>query len=525
MLYFKRSLIKRSLITLLAICAIALPLCIFTVAADTTPNCDVCTSGCSACPPVVETSDGRTVVLTDVGQAHDEWTAAEGYLDDALDQMHDLKHDLEAIDKAIAGDTSGLEDLLTSMTALAIAGRRPDIGATVLLIKTLLTDIEAGRKKYDLELQRIDKYAEIKSKNQEITDKYSDRDKFHSALSQLEGFTRNKQNTGELNDMLVAVPQISVACIGCGDWYYDNNHFEFFSGQIHNFKRGIGVPLSALTSKATSHKVSCLGCGDEYYSCRPKEVEEHQVLYCQKEIVYGGLLNKVLINVCGNPYRNCDDPPKKQIHWWFPVYSYGVSSGGFYVSWISGYTGTPTKCGKGATEPPNVSVFGPNGVGWHESDIDATPNCDQCLDGSEDCPGADTNHNNFNGGTNGNNGANTYTPEPTPAPTPTPTPPSVSLAPSSSSPTYYSATAGDNHNANLTLGAAASSVSWYVQAPGQASPQLIWSGSVSKTSDLSYWFPTGVTGDYVISVSGTWASDSSTFTDSYTVNVGSPPPE
>ncbi|MDE0396207.1 MAG: hypothetical protein OXL96_00225 [Candidatus Poribacteria bacterium] len=119
----------------------------------------------------------------------------------------------------------------------------------------------------------------------------------------------------------------------------------------------------------------------------------------------------------------------------------------------------------------------------------------------------------------------TSTPTPTPAPAPAPAPPSVSLAPSSFSPTFYTAINGDNHYATLTLGAAASSVSWYVQEPGQASPKLIWSGSVTTISDLSYWFPTGVTGDYVISVSGTWASDGSTFTASYTVWVGSPPPE
>ncbi len=417
MLYF-----KRSLLTLLAICVIALPICIFTVAADTTPNCDVCTSGCSACPPIVETSDGRTVILTDVKQAHDEWNTYEEYLDDALDQMHNLEHELEALDKAIAGNRSGLDDLLTSLTALALAGKRPDIGMTVLFVRKLLDDFEHNINTYDLGLQRISKYSEIDSKNQEIADRYSDRDKFHSALSQLEGFERDKQNTGDLTDMQVSIPMLAAACPGCQEWWYDSIYIEYYSGVTMNGKYGTGVPLSFIVSNATSHQTTCGGCGDPYYTCRPKEVEAHQVLYCRKEIVYGGLLNKVVINVCGNPYRNCDDPPKKQIHWWLPNYGYNINSEGLYVAYISGYSGTPTKCGKGETQPPNVSIFGPNGVGFHESDIDKTPNCDQCVDGSEDCPGADTNHNNFNnnGGTNGNNVGNTYTPDPTPAPAPDP---------------------------------------------------------------------------------------------------------
>ncbi len=87
----------------------------------------------------------------------------------------------------------------------------------------------------------------------------------------------------------------------------------------------------------------------------------------------------------------------------------------------------------------------------------------------------------------------------------------------------YTATAGSSHTADLTLTAAPSYVFWYVQAPGGSSPGTLeyQDTSGSLTSQLSYTFPTGVSGDYVFSVSGTLASDGSAITASYTVTVSS----
>ena len=72
--------LKRLLFTLIAICIIALPISLLTIAAEnTTPNCDVCTSRCSACPNThapmtITTSDGTEITITDADQAHKEWT-------------------------------------------------------------------------------------------------------------------------------------------------------------------------------------------------------------------------------------------------------------------------------------------------------------------------------------------------------------------------------------------------------------------------------------------------------------------
>lgn len=388
MLYF-----KRSLITLLAICAIGLPISLLTVAADTTLNCDVCTSGCSACPPVVETSDGRIVTLTNVTDAKQEWRDYENYLADALRRMHNLEHEIEALDKAIAGDKTGLDDMILNLSATAAAGKRPDIGATILLIKALLTDIENELKKYDLKLDRIDTYARIDSLNQEIANKFSDRDKFWSALYQLEGSKREKQVKGSLEDMQVTIPPLGAECAGCGDWYYDQYFWEYYSAFTRGLKKGVGVPLDKVTDYAKQHRLPCMGCGESYYTCVPKDVEKHEIKYCQKKIilVLGGWPGGTkVLGICGQQYRNCDDPPTKADHLYMPEYEYSMDYRGRYIYWVKGYRGVSSKCGKGGTSIPPKSINGPNP--FIPRDLDKTPNCDKCVDGSPNCPQANTHH-------------------------------------------------------------------------------------------------------------------------------------
>ena len=100
------------------------------------------------------------------------------------------------------------------------------------------------------------------------------------------------------------------------------------------------------------------------------------------------------------------------------------------------------------------------------------------------------------------------------------TTPTITLV---SSDGVYTATAGNGHESNLTLSAAPSYVFWYVQGPGASSPTLqSQDTSGSLTSQLDYSFPSGVSGDYVISVSGTSASDFAAITASYTVTVSLP---
>ncbi len=88
----------------------------------------------------------------------------------------------------------------------------------------------------------------------------------------------------------------------------------------------------------------------------------------------------------------------------------------------------------------------------------------------------------------------------------------------------YTATAGTGHEANLTLSEVPSYVFWYVQGPGETAPgtEVKQDTSGSLTSQLSYSFPSGVSGEYVISVSGTSASGGSAITASYAVTVSLP---
>lgn len=94
------------------------------------------------------------------------------------------------------------------------------------------------------------------------------------------------------------------------------------------------------------------------------------------------------------------------------------------------------------------------------------------------------------------------------------------LSPSNSS---YTATAGDSHTATLSMSAAPSAVDWYVQAPGGYARVLQHKDtSGGLTSQLSYSFPSGVAGDYNISVYGTSAQNGADMRTSYTVSVSLP---
>ena len=104
--------------------------------------------------------------------------------------------------------------------------------------------------------------------------------------------------------------------------------------------------------------------------------------------------------------------------------------------------------------------------------------------------------------------------------TDTTTTPTITLV---SSDGVYTAEAGNGHESNLTLSAAPSYVFWYVQGPDDSAPVLRYQDtSGSLTSQLGYSFPSGVSGDYVISVSGTSASGGSAIIASYTVTVSLP---
>ena len=98
--------------------------------------------------------------------------------------------------------------------------------------------------------------------------------------------------------------------------------------------------------------------------------------------------------------------------------------------------------------------------------------------------------------------------------------PTRSLSPASSS---YTASAGDTHTANFTTSAAYSSVYWYVKAPGDTSAlgtnvEIDYGDGSQTTADLSYTFPSGVSGSYKITAY-VYPQSGSVYQESYTVDV------
>ena len=137
------------------------------------------------------------------------------------------------------------------------------------------------------------------------------------------------------------------------------------------------------------------GCGDRFYSCNDRHKETHGVLYCTQNITYytydrlSGNWMWISLGVCGETYRRCT--AMRGIHKYNHVWTYNSEEyGGYYISSYSPQS--PSNHGSGATTPPAVSIYGPNGVGFRSNAFDVSPRCDTCADNSSNCPDADTQH-------------------------------------------------------------------------------------------------------------------------------------
>ena len=387
--------LKHWLFGFLAICVIALPIGILTIA-DDTPG-----------PITIETSYGITFTITDVTDAEVKWNTHESYLRDAKERMRDRKEERNIIEKGYNGDKSGLEAAALPVVVATVQSKRPDAAAVILLAKEILEDLNKGRT-FEIAVKLINKYSEIDALNREITNDISDRNKFHEALAAFEGRTRPYQVKDTLDEMLVAIPLIYLGCSGggCGDWYYDVRNIEYYSGITIGGKYGIPLPLSLITMRATNHQTSCAGCSESYWTCREKELKEHQQLYCGKDITWytydslSGKWGTFSLGVCGATYRRCDDPKKTAVHHYRPVMLSGEDSWGNSGYYISSYRADPPTAHSGNTSAAG-SINGPAGSGIPAGRMDNSPNCDSCMDGSRFCPEASTKH---QGGQANNNG-------------------------------------------------------------------------------------------------------------------------
>ena len=95
-----------------------------------------------------------------------------------------------------------------------------------------------------------------------------------------------------------------------------------------------------------------------------------------------------------------------------------------------------------------------------------------------------------------------------------------------SSDLIYTATAGNGHEANLTISEAYSYVFWYVKSPSETGLgtqiKTDYGDGGITTAQLDYSFPSGVSGDYVITASYILYSTGLSFAESYTVSVSLP---
>ncbi len=391
---------KRYLFALIAICVIMLPIGIFTIA-DDTPG-----------PITIKTSYGRTFTITNRDRASDEWTIHENYLDDANDSMSDLIYEKDVIKKGVDSNRSGLRALRDSSSSVVIpiiGGKRPDLAALAVVAKKILDLLDKG-KDFEIYLDFVDKWADIEAKNQDIANKYSDRDKFHTALTAFEGFERPKQETGELSSMQQSIPPIGVRCGGaCNAWWYNGSNW-FLDGDTYpaidsvTGVIGTSASLKDMRALAMGHQKNCNGCSDNYWSCNMIQDKRHEVLYCGKSIEYymydslSGNWGYISVGTCGDSYRGCDDPTKKISHRYSAVMQGGTDSYGNWGYYVSSYNGlSATAHGNGSSTALSVSINGPNGVGVSENRIDKTPNCSVCMDGSDFCPNASSSHSNNNG--------------------------------------------------------------------------------------------------------------------------------
>lgn len=94
---------------------------------------------------------------------------------------------------------------------------------------------------------------------------------------------------------------------------------------------------------------------------------------------------------------------------------------------------------------------------------------------------------------------------------------SPTLSPSNDS---YTATAGDSHTASFSSSEPYSYLFWYVKSPSESGLGTnVQTDSAGSSSSMTYTFPTGVSGDYVITASGTTSAGGMGFEASYTVSV------
>ena len=258
----------------------------------------------------ITASYGSTFTISSFADAQREWNTHENRLNTANDEMQKLKYERDIIDAAISQNRTELKKFKT--VTILVAGKKIGFASAV----NAMVDLLDNGNTYEMKLQRISKYASIRSQNSAIANATSDRDKFYSEYSRRWQHQYSPSNPvpPKINSPTQeSVPMLGAACKNsCGVFWYDIVHMEYYSG----FSGGIPAGLGAIPSLARSfHHTSCTGkasCGDWYWECEGSEsggTARHKLRTCK---IQGRQWNSGTSSydtvTCNMAYRNCDNP-------------------------------------------------------------------------------------------------------------------------------------------------------------------------------------------------------------------------
>ena len=258
----------------------------------------------------ITASYGSTHTISTFNEAKSEWDTHELRLLTANQEMDRLKYERDIIDAAISGNRTELKKFKT--VTILVAGRKIGFAAAVNAMVDLLDNGDT----YEMGLQRISKYASIRSQNSAIANAASDRDKFHAEYARRWQHKYSPSNPvpPKINESTqVSIPLLGADCANaCGTFYYDSQSVSYYSG----FSGGISAPLGSVPNYARSyHQTTCRGtasCGVDYWTCEGNEsggTARHQLRTCK---IQGRQWNSGTSSydtvTCNMKYRNCDNP-------------------------------------------------------------------------------------------------------------------------------------------------------------------------------------------------------------------------
>ena len=258
----------------------------------------------------IETSYGSTFTISTFAAAQREWTTHEVRLLTANQEMQKLKYERDIIDAAISKNRTELKKFKT--VTILVSGRKIGFAAVV----NAMVDLLDNGNTYEMGLQRISKYGEIRSQNTKISNAASDRDLFYSEYSRRwqHQYSPSNRVPPKINTPTQeSIPMLGASCKNaCGIFWYDSVHVEYYSG----FSGGIPAVLSMIPGLArSSHQSTCKGtasCGKPYWTCEGSEsggTALHQPRTCK---IQGLKWNPDTTGydpvTCNMPYRNCDNP-------------------------------------------------------------------------------------------------------------------------------------------------------------------------------------------------------------------------